>query len=129
MNLKNVKVMVENSILIAGGGKFGEKAVQFAKEKEYNTLIIDRDPNCYAAQLADDSTTDFQTLNNMVPQMKNGKILFFKGDITLSLDVVKILNPEYLIPVVPVHFMALLVTEFLKRRSIQIEKNEENVTK
>ena len=93
MNLKNVKVMVENSILIAGGGKFGEKAVQFAKEKEYNTLIIDRDPNCYAAQLADDSTTDFQTLNNMVQQKKNGKILFFKGDkIYESCDIISSKN-------------------------------------
>jgi hypothetical protein len=123
-----VGAMVEKSIIIAGGGKFGEKAVQFAKEKKYNTLIIDRDPNCYAAQLAEDSTKNFQTLKNMIPQMKNGKILFFEGDIKKSLYVIKLLNPEYLIPVVPVHFMALLITEFLKRRSISIERNKENVT-
>lgn len=44
--------MSMNLLLIVGRGKFGEKALNYAKSQKYRAIVIDKDPNCLCSQYA-----------------------------------------------------------------------------
>ncbi|MFO8019645.1 MAG: hypothetical protein R6U96_13545 [Promethearchaeia archaeon] len=120
--------MVQNTIFIVGGGKFGKKAVQFAKQENYNIIIIDKDPNCYAVQFAELIIKDIHGLEQNIPKLEKGKILFFQGNVTENMAILNSLNPEYIIPVAPVHFLAELILDYLARESIDVNSDGKRVT-
>ena len=105
-----------SSLIVAGGGKFGKKALEFGKKNRYKTILIDNDPNCICASSAD---YKFDKLNNFysrINEIKPGEIFFLIYDISIISDLLIKINPEYIIPVIPIHLLAYIISNFLKKK-------------
>ncbi len=112
-----------SDVIIAGGGKFGLKAIDFIKKNNFKTVLIDSDPNCFAAEFASKRFDTLEDFNLHLKDLKDGEIYFLNTDILIVLDLIEELNPKYIIPVVPVHLMASFITSFLLRSSIILTPN------
>ena len=110
-------------VFIAGGGKFGLKAIDFIKENKFRTVLIDSDPNCFAAKFTSKKFDTLEDLNLHIKDLKDGEIYFLNTDVLIVLDLIEELNPKYIIPVVPIHLMASFITSFLLRSSIVLTPN------
>ncbi|MGV9202836.1 MAG: hypothetical protein ACOC44_02320 [Promethearchaeia archaeon] len=119
--------MAQKTILIVGGGKFGKKAVEFAKNSKYNIIIIDKNPECYTKQFADIIIENNTELKQHINKLEEGKILFFQGDIIENISLLDLLNPKFVIPVVPIHFIAVLILHYLNRESIKVNRDKSKV--
>ena len=105
-------------LLIIGGGKFGKKALDYAKKHKYTTFLIDIQPDCYCAQHADLLLDDIVELN--IQDLIPGCSYFLNEDIEIIYNLISLLNPEYIIPVVPIHLMASLINSLLNEKSITL---------
>ena len=110
-------------VIIAGGGRFGLKAIDFIKENNYKTVLIDSNPNCFAAEFASEKFNNLEDFNLHLKDLKDGEIFFLNTDILIVLDLIEKLNPTYIIPVVPIHLMASFIASFLRRFSISLTPN------
>ncbi len=100
-------------LIIAGGGKFGKKALDYGRKNEYKTILIDNDPNCFCAHYV---TQKFDNINNFYSKMENveaGEVIFLIYDISIIYELIIKFKPEYIIPVIPIHLSALILEEFL----------------
>jgi len=116
--------MVQDSkfLIIVGGGKFGKKALDHAKKHKYTTILIDIDPDCYCAKDTDKTLNDISELS--IRKLSPGKSYFLNQDIEIIYKLLPVLNPEYIIPVVPVHLMAQLVISLLSENKIKTSPNK-----
>ena len=112
-----------SEVIIAGGGKFGLKAIDFIKKNNFKTVLIDSNPNCFAAEFASKRFDTLEDFNLNLKDLKDGEIFFLNTDILNVLDLVEELNPKYIIPVVPIHLMASFITSFLLKFSISLTPN------
>ncbi len=112
-----------SDVIIAGGGKFGLKAIDFIKKNNFKTVLIDSDPNCFAAEFASKRFDTLEDFNLHLKDLKDGEIYFLNTNVLIVLDLIEELNPKYIIPVVPVHLMASFITSFLLRSSIILTPN------
>ena len=110
-------------VIIAGGGKFGLKAIDFIKENNFKTVLIDSNPNCFAAEFASKRFDTLEEFNLNLKDLKDGEIFFLNTDVMIVFDLIEELNPTYIIPVVPIHLMALFITSFLLKFSISLTPN------
>ena len=110
-------------LIIVGGGKFGKKALDYARKKKYSTILIDINPDCYCAKFTDSSLDDIEEVNSQ--DLLLGKSYFLNQDIEIIHNLFLRLNPEYIIPVVPIHLMASLVNSLLNENSIKLNPNKE----
>jgi len=106
-----------NLVIIAGGGRFGLKAVEYIKKYNYPAVLIDNNPNCFAAKFA---TKKFEEFNFNIKDLKDGEIFFLNQDIEVVIDLINKLVPEIIIPVAPIHLMASLLSSFLLKYSIRL---------
>ncbi len=112
-----------SEVIIAGGGRFGLKAIDFIKKSNFKTVLIDSNPNCFAAEFASKRFDTLEDFNLNLKDLKDGEIFFLNTDILNVLDLVEELNPKYIIPVVPIHLMASFITSFLLKFSISLTPN------
>ncbi|MHA1468406.1 MAG: hypothetical protein ACTSP6_10075 [Promethearchaeota archaeon] len=117
-----------SEVIIAGGGQFGLKAIDFIKEKNLKTVLIDSNPKCFAAEFASKKFDNLEDFNLNLNDLKDGEIFFLNTDILIVLDLIEELNPTYIIPVVPIHLMASFIISFLLKYSINLTPNN-NLTK
>ncbi len=110
-------------VIIAGGGKFGLKAIDFIKKNKFKTVLIDSNPNCFAAEFASKKFDNLEDFNLNLKDLKDGEIFFLNTDILIVLDLIEELDPKYIIPVVPIHLMASFITSFLFKFSISLTPN------
>jgi hypothetical protein len=108
-------------LLIVGGGKFGEKALNYAKKKKYRAVIIDKDPNCLCSQYAIRLYKNIEQLKEDLMKSKKEDLFFLNKNIVSTFDVIKTIDLEYIIPVVPEHLMAHLIKKFLQNHSINLK--------
>jgi len=118
--------MKNRFLLIAGGGKFGKKAIKFAKKNNYNAVIIDNNPNCLASKYISKRFKDLPELIEYYNQHQKKEILFLESDISIINKILKEIKFFWFIPVVPIHLTALIVKNFLISRNIQIDSD--NIT-
>jgi len=111
---------MSNIIIIAGGGKFGEIAVLFARKKNFSAILIDKDSNCYASKFIDEKLdiSNFKDLN--VDFFKAKKIYFLNTDISIILELIEKLNPYYVIPVIPIHLLAEIIKLYFSKRYVEL---------
>ena len=102
-----------NYLIVAGGGKFGKKAIEFAKKKNYKTILIDKNPHCFCASYATQTFKNLNDFNLGIEKIKPGQFFFFNYDISILLDIVLKNNPEFIIPAIPIHLMANLICNYL----------------
>jgi hypothetical protein len=108
-------------LIIVGGGKFGKKALDYAKKNKYTTILIDINPDCYCAKHADKTLDYIDDLNGQ--DLTPNCLYFLNRDVDIIHELIPLLNPEYVIPVVPIHLMASLVNSFLNENSIKLNPN------
>ncbi|MFX1453659.1 MAG: hypothetical protein ACFFCM_22705, partial [Promethearchaeota archaeon] len=72
-----------NSLIIAGGGKFGKKALDYAIEKSYKTILIDNNPHCFCSSYATQKFTNLNNFNKKIESIKQGQIFFLNYDISI----------------------------------------------
>lgn len=110
-------------VIIAGGGKFGLKAIAFIKKNNFKTVLIDSNPNCFATEFASKKFDNLEDFNLNLKDLKDGEIFFLNMDILIVLDLIEELDPKHIIPVVPIHLMASFITSFLRKFSISLTPN------
>lgn len=110
-------------LIIVGGGKFGKKALDYAKKNNYTTILIDINPDCFCAKYTDKSLGDIDEFN--IQELLSGKSYFLNQDIEIIYRLIPMLNPEYIIPVVPVHLMASLVISLFSEDEIKLSPNKD----
>lgn len=102
-----------NFLIIAGGGKFGKIALNFAIKNNYIAIIIDINPNCQVSKFSNKTFKDFKEFKSKIKELNNGDICFLNQDVSIILELIMYLKPEYVIPVVPIHLMASIINSFL----------------
>ena len=115
---------MNNVLIIAGGGKFGNKALEFAKKKNYNTILIDENPHCFVSQQVDKK---FETIEDLLSELKDKNpkgAYFLVEEISIINELISEFNPEYVIPVVPIHLLALIIMNVLSLQGVNIVPNQ-----
>ena len=101
-------------IIIAGGGNFGNKAVDYAKKNGYPAIIIDNDPNCVAGK---NLSPKFQNLKDFLLHLEDlepNTTCLIIDEVSIISNLLSRINVEYIIPVVPIHLMNMLVLSFFE---------------
>ncbi|MFX1259948.1 MAG: hypothetical protein ACFFAN_19025 [Promethearchaeota archaeon] len=122
--------MMLDFILIAGGGKFGKKALEFGKKKNYKIIIIDNNPNCYVAKFVNKKFDNLHDINSKLKEIEPGEICLLIQDAPFAYELIIKTNPAYIIPVVPIHLTASLITYFLSiKNEINLTSDAKSATK
>jgi len=116
-------------IIIAGGGKYGDKAVNYALNNDYTVILIDSNPNCEAAKYANLTTLNIDNIISNLESTIPKQLYFLNQDIAVLNDLLEKVKPEYVIPVVPIHLMAKIVEDFLSKNSIKLFPDNESLFK
>lgn len=111
------------NLLIAGGGKFGKKAIEYANKLNYKTILIDKDPNCYASNLINKKYVDLMDLLRDFENFPAGEMIFFNADISTIYEILLNIEFDYIIPVIPIHLTALIVQLCFNSFKIKLEPN------
>lgn len=101
------------SLIIAGGGKFGKKALEFAKKNNYKTFLIDNNPNCFCSNHATQKFKKLSDFYSKIEKMEGGEVFFLIHDISIIYELLVKFEPDYVIPVVPIHLFASIIKNFL----------------
>ncbi len=97
-------------IIVIGGGKFGKKALEFGIKNESQSLLIDINPNCIASELVNEKFTKQEELLSKINEI-NPKDVFFLIHENPDLEsLINAFNPDYIIPVLPIHLMASIIS-------------------
>jgi len=83
--------------IIIGGGKYGCYAIEYLKEKHRSFVVVDPDPNCQAIKR-------FKLQPNN--KISNNGEFYVTGDLQKAIELIDVLNPEYVFPTAPVHIVA-----------------------
>ncbi len=112
--------MRKTNLLVVGGGKFGLRAIKFAKKRSYNTILIDKNPNCLAGNFIETKFREFYALLDYFNKHQNREIVFFESDISIINKILYEIEFSWIIPVVPIHLIALIVKNFMISNNIQL---------
>ncbi len=112
-------------LLVVGGGKFGEIALKFAFKNGYRTIVIDEDENCLASKLVDIKCNSTKECVSFLGNSDNNFTLFFNKSIDIVKKLINLVSFEYIIPVVPLHLLAKLVSSEMKLNSINLKANKQ----
>ena len=112
----------EKLVFVAGGGNFGSGAVKFLlKKPDWKVVISDKNKDCQVAHLVRTSTK-FEEVKD-APEMTEPTL--FIGDAVETLVVLLSdgIVPEIIVPCVPFHFAAKVLTSYVRERSLKVEPN------
>ncbi len=117
-----------STLIIAGGGKFGKKALDFGIKNGYKIIIIDNNPKCFCSDYA---TRKFEKVDNFYSKMEKietGEVFLLIHDISIINELLVKVKPEYVIPVIPIHLSALIIEIFLREEANINLKSDEDLT-
>ncbi len=119
------------ALLIAGGGKFGKKALEFAQNLHFHTIIIDKSPNCPASEYVDHKFTRLEGLLDSYNNSTKPKLFLLQKDISIINKLLfdTEIKFKFIIPVVPVHLISLIIKLFLEENGIQIVSDKQSCSK
>ncbi len=108
------------SIIIVGGGKFGLKAIEYAKEICQKAILIDNNPQCQAISLSDRQFKNYSEFKENIAQLNENELYFVNDEINIINEIVTLMDIKYVIPVVPIHLMASIISFFIQKNSINL---------
>jgi hypothetical protein len=85
--------------IIAGGGKYGCKAVEYLRGKRRGFVLVDKNPSCLAREI-------FGLKSNA--RLGAEGEYFIQGDLSTVSELIDSQKPEYVFPTVPMHVAAEL---------------------
>jgi len=113
-------------LIIAGGGKFGRKAVDFAKKNKYKTILVDKNPTCFCSSYATQKFEALRDFYSKIEEIEAGEVFFLIHDISIIYELLVKFEPTYVIPVIPIHLSALIIKNFLREKiNINLTPNED----
>ncbi|QEE16672.1 hypothetical protein DSAG12_02502 [Promethearchaeum syntrophicum] len=106
--------------IIFGGGKFGS---HFIKTMDYPILsfIIDNDSNCLLAnkfpkmKIEEAQKRILQNRIIFKSELKQNMFFFIEGTIETVYELMKIRNPNYIVPTAPIHVIFELIKVFIHK--------------
>ncbi|HID18525.1 TPA: hypothetical protein EYP27_03180, partial [Candidatus Bathyarchaeota archaeon] len=101
---------MKNLIFIAGGGRYGLKALKHFRKKANSIIVCDLNPKCQASAYVDKTLSEFDL-----------EKVSFKSSTLMVCDCVKALTslllagitPKTVIPTVPFHLAGKILAEYL----------------
>ena len=115
-------------IYIAGGGKFGTKALTYFKNlHNYKVIVVDHDEHCLARMYSDVTSRDLD-----LKLLDNSKTYLVVSDaIEIFLKLVKLnIIPDITIPAIPKHFIGLLTYRYLTDfQNLKVYPDEDSLDK
>ncbi len=113
-------------LIIAGGGKFGRKAVDFAKKNKFKTILVDKNPTCFCSSYATQKFEALRDFYSKIEEIEAGEVFFLIHDISIIYELLVKFEPKYVIPVIPIHLSALIIKNFLREKiNIDLTPNED----
>lgn len=135
-NLKNIQV-ISNYYLVLGGGKIGTDFLQYARKNKFPfVLVIDRNENAPASRESEILKTEDELVNLLKNKVSGSlpeealkstsaageneredpepRIYFYKMDLSSLPFLLSFGIPEYIIPAVPCHAVAYMLSDLLK---------------
>ncbi len=104
-------------LIIAGGGIFGKKALDYGIKNEYKTILIDNNPSCFCADYATQKFDNLDLFYLKVEKIEPGQIFLLIHDISIIYELIVKFQPEYVIPVIPIHLSAQIIEEFMREKT------------
>ncbi|MBD3215406.1 MAG: hypothetical protein GF311_22545 [Candidatus Lokiarchaeota archaeon] len=117
------------NLLIAGGGKFGQKAVEYAQKLNYKTLLIDKNPDCFASTRIQTTFNKVDTLLRDFENYTTGDMIFLNDNVSTINKLLLNIQFEYIIPVVPIHLTAVIIKKYFNSLDIKVHPNPKCVEK
>ena len=99
-----------------GGGYWGAKGARIAKNNKAKAIVIDKDPDCIAREVADTIITD-QDLRRLDVE----GVAFYVGDaLKALLEILKITTPAWIIPTIQGGFGGRLAEIWLATKPVEL---------
>lgn len=95
-------------LLVIGGGEYGSRALEFGREMNARTVIIDQNPRSQAARVATHVISPEE-----VSSIDVGEAGFIEGEVGAVLDLLKQETPYYVFTAIPIH----LGSQLARRRA------------
>ncbi|TXT60211.1 MAG: hypothetical protein BAJALOKI3v1_940012 [Promethearchaeota archaeon] len=111
------------NLLIAGGGKFGKKAIEYAKKLNYRAILIDKNPNCFASTHTQTTFNNVDTLIKNFDNYNSGDMIFLNDNISSINKLLLNIQFEFIIPVVPIHLTAVIIKNYFNSFEIEMDLN------
>jgi len=107
-------------VVVIVGGKFGQRAVRFAKDSQAKVAVIDKNAKCRASKLVTSIVEDGAA--DQVLAMNEGEsTLFVREGIDFLLRLIELSFPDYISPAMPGHLMGTIIQRWLEENSFTVE--------
>lgn len=103
-------------VVCVGGGYWGTKGARIAKNYRANAIVIDKDRDCTAREVAD----------TVIAEQDLGKldiegVVLYVGDVARALiEILKITTPAWIVPTIPGGFGGRLTERWLATKPIEL---------
>ncbi len=103
-------------VVCLGGGYWGAKGARIAKNYRANAIVIDKDPDCAAKEVADTMIAE-QDLGKLDIE---GVVLYVDDAVRALVEILKITTPAWIVPTIPGGFGGGLTERWLAIKPIEL---------
>ncbi len=109
----------QRKILIVGGGRVGQRALDFCKENNFIAVIVDDKPDCLVRKYVDiiEVGDNFE----VITKLQGNKAILFVTELSEIPRLLQSYDFEYTIPAVPIHLMGKLCYDYLRAKKFQVK--------
>jgi len=116
MNRRKSVLKEKELVVCLGGGYWGAKGAMIAKNNGASAIVVDKDPECAASEVADAIITE--------PRLEKldieGVVLYVDDVVGALVKIFKITTPAWIIPTVPGGFGGRLVESWLSTNPVEL---------
>ena len=107
----------EELVVCVGGGHFGSKAAQIARNRGAHVIVIDRNPNCKAMELSDRVVVSHEV---KVKDTRGATLMLADNAIDALIGILKTRTPDWIVPAIPGHTMGSLTKKWLTSKGLRV---------
>lgn len=116
MNRRRSALKEKELVVCLGGGYWGAKGAVIAKNHGASAIVIDKDPECAAGEVADAIITE----RHLEKLDIEGVVLYVGDAVGALIKILKITTPDWIIPTTPGGFGGRLVESWLSTNSVEL---------
>ena len=116
MNRMKSALKEKELVVCLGGGQWGCKAARIAKNYGAYAIVIDKDPDCQAREVA-----DFVVAKQNLWKLDIEGVAFYAGDaVKALLEILKLTTPAWIIPAIRGGFSGQLTERWLATKPFEV---------